>query len=315
MRIGLVVDSGCDLPKSFIDEHGILVLPISIRVGGELFVDDRDPERIKDFYQRQTLDKSHDAESVPYTVEQIKDLFLERTVIDFDYAIVETVPKSRSPIFANATEASHAILREYKPIRKAAGIEGPFALRVIDSQTLFAGQGVLAAETIRLIQAGTKVHEIRQRIEELASKATAYGVVPDIYYLRERARKKGDKSVSWLGAFLGTTLDIKPILCARADETFPAAKVRGFDKGVESMFAHAVRCINRGLLAPIVCVSYAGDVEAIKQLPGYARLAEVAGVNDVQLLNSPMGLTGGVNIGPGAVSVGFIADPVPFEAQ
>lgn len=313
MRIGLVVDSGCDLPKSFIDEHGILVLPISIRIGDELFVDDRDPQRIKEFYQRQALDKSHDAESVPYTVEQIKDLFLERVVIDFDYALVETVPKSRSPIFANATEASHAILRQYKPIRRKAGVEGPFALRVIDSQTLFAGQGVLAAETVRLIRAGVKVNEIRQRIEGLASKATAYGVVPDIYYLRERARKKGDKSVSWLGAFLGTTLDIKPILCARADETFPAAKVRGFDNGVRRVFEHAAKCVERGLLAPIVCVSYAGDVEAVKQLPGYDLLSRAAQANNVQLLNSPMGLTGGVNIGPGAVSVGFITDPVPFE--
>jgi DegV family protein with EDD domain len=313
MRIGLVVDSGCDLPKSFIDENGILVLPISIRIGNELFVDDRDPQRIKEFYLRHTLDKNHDAESVPYTVEQIKHLFLDRVVIDFDYALVETVPKSRSPIYAHATEASHAILREYKPIRKKAGVQGPFALRVIDSQTLFAGQGVLAAETVRLIKAGAKVTEIRRRIEELASKATSYGVVPDIYYLRERARKKGDKSVSWLGAFLGTALDIKPILCARADETFPAAKVRGFDNGVMRMFEHAAKCVQRGLLAPIVCVSYAGDVEAIEQLPGYERLAEAARAREVQLLNSPMGLTGGVNIGPGAVSVGFIADWIPFE--
>jgi len=313
MRIGLVVDSGCDLPKSFIDEHGILVLPISIRIGDELFVDDRDPQRIKDFYQRHALDKSHDAESVPYSVEQIKNLFLERVVVDFDYALVETVPKSRSPIFSNATEASHAILREYKPIRRQAGVEGPFALRVIDSQTLFAGQGVLAAETIRLIKAGVKVNEIRQRIEGLASKATGYGVVPDIYYLRERARKKGDKSVGWLGAFLGTALDIKPILCARADETFPAAKVRGFEKGVQTMFEHAAKCVERGLLAPVVCVSYAGDAEAAKQLPGYERLARAAEAHDVQLLTASMSLTGGVNIGPGAVSVGFISELVPLE--
>lgn len=313
MKIGLVVDSGCDLPKSFIEENDILLLPISVRIGDELFTDDRDPQRLKEFYERQALDKRHDAESVPYSVKQIKDLFLQRVVTEFDYALVQTVPKSRSPLFDSATDASHGILREYKPIRKEAGVEGPFALRVIDSQTLFAGQGVLAAETMRLITAGVKVTEIRQRIEGLASKATAYGVVPDIYYLRERARKKGDKSVSWLGAMLGGALDIKPILCARADQTFPVAKVRGFDNGVQRMFEHAARCIEQGLLAPLVCVSYAGDVEAVKQLPGYDHLAEVAENHDVRLLNSSMGLTGGVNIGPGAVTVGFIADPVPFQ--
>lgn len=313
MRIGLVVDSGCDLPKWYIDENKILVLPISIRIGDELFVDNRDPERIKQFYERQTLDKNHDAGSVPYTVEQIKDVFLDQVVIDFDYALVETVPKSRSPIFDNATEASHAILREYKPIRRKAGVEGPFALRVIDSQTLFAGQAVLAAETMRLIKADVKVTEIRRRIEDLASKAQGYGIVPDIYYLRERARTKGDKSVSWLGAFLGTALDIKPVLCATRDETFPVAKVRGFDAGVERVFDFAVKRIQEGLLAPVVCVSYAGDGEVIKQLPGYERMARAAREKDIEVLTSTMSLTGGVNLGPGALTVGFIADYKDFE--
>ena len=30
MRIGLVVDSGCDLPKDFIDANNILVMPVPI---------------------------------------------------------------------------------------------------------------------------------------------------------------------------------------------------------------------------------------------------------------------------------------------
>ncbi|HCJ65416.1 MAG TPA: EDD domain protein, partial [Alcanivorax sp.] len=183
MRIGLVVDSGCDLPKSFIDEHGILILPVSIRLGDQIIVDERDPERTRQFYATEASEKAHGAESIPFTMEQIKALFLDKVVVDFDYALVQTVPKSRSPIFTNATEASHAILREYKPIRKQAGVEGPFALRVTDSQTLFAGQGALAAETMRLIQSGMKITEIRQSVEVLASKATGYAVVPDIYYL------------------------------------------------------------------------------------------------------------------------------------
>ncbi|UWN49894.1 Fatty acid-binding protein [Alcanivorax sp. ALC70] len=124
MRIGLVVDSGCDLPKSFIEEHGILILPVSIKLGDQVIVDEREPERTRQFYATEVADKAHDAVSVPFTMEQIKALFLDKVVVDFDYALVQTVPKSRSPIFDNATEASHAILREYKPIRKEAGVEG-----------------------------------------------------------------------------------------------------------------------------------------------------------------------------------------------
>lgn len=313
MRIGLVVDSGCDLPKSFIDEHNILILPVSIRLGGNIIVDQRDPERTRQFYSGDAVKEAHDSESIPFTVEQIKALFLERVVVDFDYALVQTVPKSRSAIFSNATDASHAILREYKPIRKEAGVEGPFALRVTDSQTLFAGQGALAAATIRLINSGMKITEIRQSVEVLAANATGYAVVPDIYYLHKRAKKRGDKSVSWAGAIMGNALDIKPILCARGDETFPVAKVRGYEAGVEAMFRHAVNSIEKGLMAPVVCISYAGDESHILQMPGYDQLAATARAHDVALLISSMGLTGAVNIGPGALSIGMILDQPDFN--
>ncbi|ASK36017.1 EDD domain protein [Alcanivorax sp. N3-2A] len=313
MRIGLVVDSGCDLPKSFIDQHNILVLPVSIRFGDQVIVDQRDPQRTRQFYAGDAVKEAHDSESIPFTVEQIKALFLERVVVDFDYALVQTVPKSRSPIFSNATDASHAILREYKPIRKAAGVEGPFALRVTDSQTLFAGQGALAAETIRLINSGMKITEIRQSVEVLASQATGYAVVPDIYYLHKRAKKRGDKSVSWAGAIMGNALDIKPILCARGDETFPVAKVRGYDAGVEAMFRHATLSIEKGLMAPVVCISYAGDESRIAQMPGYDKLVAAARAHQVEVLISSMGLTGAVNIGPGALSIGMILDRPDFE--
>ncbi|ERP91566.1 hypothetical protein Q670_12285 [Alcanivorax sp. P2S70] len=313
MKIGLVVDSGCDLPKDYLDANNILVLPVPIRIGKEIYVDDRDPQRARDFYTRHEVDKNHDAETAPPSVEQIRTLLLKEAVGNFDYALVQTVPKSRSPIFDNATEAAHAILGDYRQYREAAGREGPFRIRVSDSQTLFAGQGVLAAETMRLINSGMKVGDIRQRISNLTPCTTGYAVVPDLYYVHKRARKKGDKSVGFVGALMGSALDIKPILCARQDQTFPVAKVRGFDAAVNKMFQHARACVENGLLTPIVCVSYAGDPEAVYQMPGFDALKAATEQHAVELLVSHMGLTGGVNIGPGAISVGFISEQEPLQ--
>lgn len=313
MRTGLVVDSGCDLPKWFIDKHDIRILPISVRIGDELFVDDRDPERTRAFYERHRMDKRLSAETVPFSVQQIKDLFLDRVVIEADYALVQTIAQSRSPIFRNATDASHAILREYKAVRKQAEVTGPFALRVIDSQTLFAGQAALAAETVRLIDAGVKVNEIRSRVERLATKAHGYATIPDLNYVRERARKKGDNSISWLSALFGAALDVKPILCGGNNQTYPVAKVRHYEAAVERIFDFTARRIEEGLLAPTVCISYAGDAEAIKQLPGYDRLLQAAGNNDVAVMTSTMAATGRVNLGPGALTVGFIAELRDFS--
>ncbi len=312
MRIGLVVDSTCDLPQSFIEENKIVILPISIRVDQDIIVDNRESEPALDFYRYQIGAKGHDAESIPFSMDQIKDLFLTQLVIDWDYVICESVMRTRSPIFENATKASFAILSGYKSIRQKAGVEGPFTMRVIDSRTLFAGQGALAAETVRLIKSGMAANDVRARVEKLTGYAYAYGVPPDLYYIRARAQKKGDKSVSWMSAALGSALDIKPILRAHQDNTEPVAKLRGFEHAVEAVFKEATKHVQQGLLAPFVVVSYAGEPEKIREFPGYVALERATRERGVQLLTCVMGVTGGVNLGPGTVTVGFIANPHTF---
>lgn len=312
MKVGLVVDAGCDLPRSFIDDNNILVLPVNIQYGGNTVIADRNEATMQQFYSGHANKQAHDAQSTPFTADEIKQLLLDRAVTQFDFVIMETVPKSRSAIFDNATDASHSLLSEYKEVRKEAGLDGPFATRVIDSQTLFAGQGVLAAETVRMVNEGKSGSAIVKKIDTLSHFVTALAVVPDLGYLRKRAKKRGDKSVGWAGVLLGSALDIKPILCARRDDTFAAAKVRGFEHAVEAMFDHSMNAIHAGLMAPIVCISYAGDVADVEQMPGFAKLARTCERKDIQLLTAPMGLTGAVNVGPGSISIGLITNNFPF---
>ncbi len=315
MRIGLVVDSTCDLPKSYITEHNIKLLPISIRVDDDILVDNRESEPALDFYRYHIGDKGHDAESVPFSTEQIKELFLNELVIDFDFVFCETVMRTRSPIYENATKASFGILSGYKQVRKAAGVDGPFSMRVIDSKNLFTGQGVLAAETLRLIQSGMPPNDIRQQIEKLTGMTYAYGVPPDLYYIHSRAKKKGDKSVGWLSATLGSALDIKPVICAHNDDTKPVAKLRGWENGVHAIFRHVTRLIRKNaLISPHVCISYAGEPSIIDTLPGFEELTQAAQAHDVVIMKSIMGVTGGVNLGPGTLTVGVISQTQAFEA-
>ena len=165
MRIGLVVDSACDLPPSFIEKHRIRVLPITVHLDGHDLIDSRDPDVTLDFYRRHLC--AGDAATSPQTVEQIKQLFLSSLVLDYDFVFCLTIASSRSPIYEHATQASFSIINEYKPIRAAAGLSGHFSLRVMDSQNLFAGQGVSAVEAIRLIESGqantNKMRERRRR--------------------------------------------------------------------------------------------------------------------------------------------------------
>ena len=313
MRIGIVVDSACDLPSDFYERHRITLLPVTVHIGDATLTDHRNEQATLQFLESHLASGGADAETAPFTVQQIQDLFLKKLVIDYDYVFCLTTTRTRSPIFDNATQASFAILNEYRPIRAAAGHDTPFALRVIDTQNVFAGQGVTAVEAVRLVEAGEGAPKIRARLENLALHTHAYMIAPDLHYLRARTRKRGDRSVSLLSATLGSALDIKPILHCNRGETGPVAKIKGMDAAAQRLFAFAGDRIRNGLMTPTLCLSYGGDLAGMRALPGYDDLRVTCASYNIELFESVMGLTGMVNVGKGALVVGFAAEPHEFE--
>ncbi len=314
MRIGIVVDSACDLPGEFLHRHAITVLPISVRIGDQVLLDDRDPAVTRRFLDENLGARGHSAETEPFSIEQIRDLFLGRLVIDYDCVFCLMITSTRSPIHANASQASFAVLKDYRAIRRQENVPGPFLMRVIDTENLFAAQGVSAVEAVRLRAAGETPGRIRERLEFITHNTYGYMLPRDLYYMRARAQKKGDHSVSWLTATLGTALDIKPLLQGYRGETGPVAKIRGFEQGAESLFGYAAKRVRAGLLTPTLCVSYGGDLAELVELPGYAELKAACAEQAVELFESPMSVTGMINVGTGAVTLGFAAEEHAFAA-
>ncbi len=308
MRIGIVVDSACDLPRDFLTENDVRIMPITLRIGDLLIEDRRDPAETLDFYIRHLDRKSEDfAESMPYSVEQIENLFLERLVLDYDYVFCLTITSTRSPIFDHAMKASRAILGRYKTIRRAAGLPERFGLAVVSTRNLFTGQAVPVAEAVRLIRAGGTPSDIGTRLRQLVEQTHTYMVPADLFHIYRRASKKGDKSLSWGSYTVGSWLDVKPILHCHCDVTTTIDKVRGFTAGAERIFALADKRVRDGLDTPFVCISYGGQPDAVREMPGYAALAETASRHGVEILISPMSKTAAVNVGPGALSLAFAA--------
>ncbi len=305
MRIGLVIDSACDLPDEFIRAHGITILPISVRSDLLRFVDNRDAEATLRFFRNQLGDRAHDAETEPLSVPEVRELFLRELVTRYDAVVVLTISAARSQIFANTQQASFSILKDYHAPRRAAGLETPFLMRVMDTQTLFAGQVPSAWEAVRLIGSGAGAARIRERLEALLPDCYGYFLPRDLYYLRARAQKRGDRSVGWLSATLGSALDIKPIIRGWRKTTEPVGKVRGFEHGAQVLFEHAAQRVEAGLLVPVVALSYGGELDALRALPGYTALRDSCDQHGVQLTEAVMSMTAMVNVGAGGLTVGF----------
>ncbi len=308
MRIGLAIDAACDVSQAFLQQNRIAVMPITVKVDDETFMDDREPTEWQRFIDRRLGSRSHSAQTEPSPVAEVRKLFLEKLVLEQDCVFCLTITATRSPINDNVNKASFAILKNYRQVREQAAIPGPFMMRVVDTRNVFAGAAPAIYEASRMIAAGKGPAAIRERLLHVANHSYGYMLPRDLYYLRARAKKKNDHSVSLFTAMLGSALDIKPILRCFQGETGPVGKVRGFEPGAEALFGYAAKRVRNGLLVPVVCVSYGGDLAVLGQLPGYAALHAACAECGVELMEAPMSITGMVNVGEGAVALGLAAE-------
>lgn len=309
MRIGIIADASCDLPEAFLREFNIGILPVTVVLDSDSFDDDRDTAQTQRFYAEQLAARGLNARTVAYSAEQTRDLLRERYLPACDYAFCITLSGNRGKTYENTARAAFAILADEQSGEQPTR---PFSLRVIDSRSMFSGTGVLVAEAAKLARDRGSPFALRRRLEALRDTICAYMVPGDLYYLRTRAQRKGDRSVDALSYLIGSALDLRPVLLGYRGDTQVVARVRGYEHAVERMFAHVARQIELGIEAKHLCVSYGGELEVLASLPGYTVLRDVAARHGIELLASVMSAAAAVNVGAGCVSVAYGGELRPF---
>ncbi|MCH8552355.1 MAG: DegV family protein [Natronospirillum sp.] len=303
MSVALVIDASCDLPLSLINEHDISVLPVSIFTNGRELLDWRHPDTTLSYYQEHLVDKGNEVTTQPVTTEEAIRLLSEGPLRKADYVLVQTTSRTRSETFDRLTEAAYELnvrLKREQPQR---------TVRVMDSHALFAGQGLIAAHTQALIRKGLEGSQLRRAAAVVADHTHTLVIPPDLYYIRERARQRGETSITLVRALLGRTLGITPIVCGYRDNHFPAAKFKGFAAAVEGAAAQILKQVDKkALRSPYVSISYAGDLTELTQFEGVGHLRERHQAGDIRLIISTMGLAGATYLGPGAMSMGVACD-------
>lgn len=308
MRTVVIVDATCDLSGAFIRQNQLRVLPSKLVLGDHIVTDCRDANMTLAFHQRYASSRQSDVEAEPCSADLITALFLDQLVTEYDRAILLTVSKTRGRLFENATEASFAILRAYREKRRQAGLNTPFYLNVLDSRTVFAGEAVLAWETIRLLQdQDLPFNELRRRMENFRQHIHCYLLPDDPRYVRDRNVEKDGQNIGFLDFHLGSLLDIKPVGRFFDGKVDIAFKRRGFDQAFAQLLNLAGQAIDRGLKSPLVVLSYAGDPQAIKQKRAFGEFEQHARQRGVDVMLSVMSATGGVKVGPGAISLAYAA--------
>lgn len=313
IRVGFVVDPGCDLPPEFLQQHGITVVPTYIQLGGTRVRDVREPATTLHWLQALDAAGAAESTSTPFSSAEFKALFLEQLIYDYEFVFVITTMRTRSNCYANARAVESEIVREAVNPRFKRGIKAPFGMRVIDSTNVSGAYGALVSHLVREAPRCDSFVQLISLAEQVVPRVVGYFVPNDLGTMYERGKQANrDQSVGWFKYRVGSMLDMKPIIRCEAGDSHPVGKARGFDPAVAQLCDVVEREARRGLLAHAVCVAYGGPLDELQRLPRYLQMKATLQGLGIEVMEAMCGLGVAVAIGPRAFAVGMLAQPHEF---
>ena len=190
----------------------------------------------------------------------------------------------------NAANIAKSMLEEKYPDRK---------IYVVDSLCAACGYGLLMDELADLRDAGKSIDEVYQWVEANKGKLHHWFTATDLKYLIRGGR------VSKASGFVGTMLNICPVLCVAADGTLKAMqKVRTKKKVLEALANKVLENAENGAGYTGKCyIAHSACEEDAKVVVKYIEEYIPAMKGKVVLGN--IGKTIGSHTGPGTVVVCF----------
>jgi len=211
-QVKIVTDSTADLPESLVKEFGIHVIPLKVSFGDTVYREGIDITS-KEFFEKLKTSQQLPRTSQPSPGE-FKELYEELTS-DGSGVVSIHLSSLMSGTYQSAVMA-----------RKELAAKD---ITVIDSKTVSMGLGLVALEAAKAAKAGKTTDEILTIINELINKVNIYFVVDTMEYLQKGGR------IGKASAFLGTMLNIKPVLTIKEGLVVPFEKIRGKAKALEKL--------------------------------------------------------------------------------
>jgi DegV family protein with EDD domain len=308
LKLGILIDASAEVPPSVMANPHVRVLPISIQIDDKQYKDERKEAFTREFNSRYlNMRAAEVSQSVPPSEQLISGFFADHIARDFDHVFGLFVMSTRSPIFKNAFAASSKAIHDTMALRAQAGIKGPLFVECYDSLNAFTGYGVQVMEVLRKFEERQSAATIRASMQNLCKNSYCYVAPSQLDFIITRAKAKGEQSIGKLGQFAAKMLGVIPIVRGHQSTSEAVAKVRGVPAARDHVLNLARRELARGLLAPFINLSFSGDTETVRALAAYDSLCAEAKAKNVTVSLHETSPSSSINLGPDALSVGFIA--------
>lgn len=271
--IHVVTDSTSDISPADAETLGIHVVPLIVRFGEEQFRDgvDIDPDQ---FYTKLEHTSVH-----PTTSQPSPDAFaaLYRTLLanPEDHVVGLHISTKLSGTLQSATLAA----QDFDPAR----------IHLVDTESVSGGLQLLVRAALDDVKAGDSAAVVAAKATTRRGKVTILVLLDTLTYLHRGGR------IGRAQAFVGTLLNVKPLIAVRDGEVVPLARLRSRAKGIEMIVEQVRGCLPLRGLAEF----HAAAAESMTDLE--ARLGTA--VSNVTAVLGRIGPVVGAYSGPGGIGV------------
>ena len=282
MAVKLVTDSTCDLPRDLADQWDLTVIPCNVHFDDEVYKDgiDMGPD---EFYRKLVA-----SPRLPTTAQPSVNDFLQvyESLRNEGHDVVSIHLSAKlSGTLNSATQARESI--------QSSQSSGSGRIEVIDSRMASAGLGLVVLEAARMVRSGASYDQVVAGVQGSLPQTHCYFLVDTLEYLQKGGR------IGKASAFLGSLLNIKPLLMIKDGEAHPVERARTRERGLHRL-AETVRGFAPVKSLSIIYSTTPAEAEALKE-----RFKDL--VPEDEIVMSRVGPSVGTYLGPGALGVGLMS--------
>jgi DegV family protein with EDD domain len=218
VTVRVVTDSTADLPPEVVRELAITVVPLLVLFGDEVYRDGVDLTN-EEFFKRLTTSPVLPTTSQP-SVGAFQETYRELA------ATADQIVSIHISAWASGTCDS--------ALQAASSLGGSPRVEVVDSRTTSMGLGFQVIAAARAAQAGASMEEVAAAARSVGGRHHLLALLETLEYLRRGGR------IGRAQAFLGSILNLKPLLTFRDGVVHPVARVRTRARALEELLRHSL---------------------------------------------------------------------------
>lgn len=304
MRVGLLVDSTCDLPSSMFERNHVKISENHL-LFSNAYIDSRDMDSYASLYQNTPSKTWQSAYRTNIGPAKLSELILQNLIYEFDHVLIIT-PDFRISDFD--TRIRENILNSESAIpnlRAAASLVRPFKTRIMHSGLAFSGYGLVLYEALRLINEKARtIDQLQAPLQTFPSTVENY-VVPGVQSVKDDCLKNPIFGMNWLSIKRVQLQRTSPIFRYGVTGMEQVGQINNneFLSGAFEMIYD--RITQTKLTNHLVNISYAGNLAKLRVLPMFKLLVEHIHHKNGRVVYSMMSPTSALILGQGALSVSF----------